>query len=83
MGLIQKILPPPSWRLAVIVTVGIIVGLGVYIIKISNAVSYLSDEPETCINCHVMIPQYATYQHSSHRENATCNDCHVPQDNVF
>ncbi len=83
MSLIQKILPPPSWRLPVIITVGVMVGLGIYIINISNAISYLSDEPETCINCHVMVPQYATYQHSSHREHATCNDCHVPQDNVF
>lgn len=28
-----------------------------------------------------MAPQYATWSHSSHREVATCNDCHVPQDN--
>lgn len=83
MNLLNKLLPPPSWRLAVIVAFGVIVGLAVYIVNISNAVSYLSDSPETCINCHVMVPQYATYQHSSHREHATCNDCHVPQDNVF
>ncbi len=30
-----------------------------------------------------MAPQYATWQHSSHREHATCNDCHVPHDNIF
>ena len=30
-----------------------------------------------------MAPQYATWMHSSHRERATCNDCHVPHDNVF
>lgn len=30
-----------------------------------------------------MAPQYATWQHSSHRENATCNDCHVPHNNVM
>ncbi len=50
---------------------------------ISNAVSYLSDDPETCMNCHIMAPQYATWNHSSHREYANCNDCHVPQDNFF
>ncbi len=83
MSIIQNILPPPSWRLPVIIVVGIIMGMGIYILNVSNAISYLSDKPETCINCHVMLPQYATYQHSSHRENATCNDCHVPQDNVF
>lgn len=83
MGLLNKILPSGNWTLPAIIVTGIIVGLGVYIINVSNAVSYLSDEPETCINCHVMVPQYATYQHSSHREHATCNDCHVPQNNVF
>jgi cytochrome c nitrite reductase small subunit len=61
---------------------GAIVGLGLYILRISNAVSYLSDAPETCINCHVMNPQYATWNHSSHREVASCNDCHVPHNNV-
>lgn len=81
-NLIKKLLPPPGWRLPVIVVVGIMFGLAIYIFNISNAVSYLSDSPETCINCHVMVPQYATYQHSSHREHATCNDCHVPQDNI-
>ena len=45
--------------------------------------SYLSEEPTTCINCHVMESQYASWFHSSHRENATCNDCHVPHNNIF
>lgn len=30
-----------------------------------------------------MGPQYASWFHSSHRINATCNDCHVPHNNVF
>lgn len=79
--LFQKLIPPDNWKRPVIILLGVLVGLGIYIGKISNAVSYLSDEPETCINCHIMVPQYATYQHSSHREVATCNDCHVPHTN--
>ncbi len=27
-----------------------------------------------------MGPYYATWMHSSHGRNTTCNDCHVPQD---
>jgi len=81
--LIIKLSAPPEWQIIVVVLMGIIVGLGLYISKISNAVSYLSDKPETCINCHVMNPQYATWNHSSHREVAHCNDCHVPHDNFF
>ena len=27
-------------------------------------------------------PYYATWNHSSHSRNATCNDCHVPHENA-
>lgn len=30
-----------------------------------------------------MAPQYATWSHSSHREEANCNDCHVPHNNII
>lgn len=80
---IRKILPPGKWKLPVLILSGIFVGLLVYVLKLSNAPSYLSDQPETCVNCHIMAPQYATWSHSSHRENAHCNDCHVPHNNVF
>lgn len=30
-----------------------------------------------------MAPQFATWSHSAHRNVANCNDCHVPQNNVF
>jgi cytochrome c nitrite reductase small subunit len=81
--LIIWLIPPGQWKLPVIILSGIFAGLAVYIFVISNASSYLSDKPETCINCHVMNPQYATWQHSSHREVANCNDCHVPHNNFI
>lgn len=75
--------PARAWgRIASIVS-GAILGLFFYLIYISNAVSYLSDDPKTCVNCHIMAPEYATWSHSSHREEAHCNDCHVPHDNFF
>lgn len=80
---IYKILPPEEWKIAVVILIGIIAGLGFYIVRIANATSYLSDEPEACINCHVMNTQYASWQHSSHRRVTNCNDCHVPHNNVF
>ena len=83
MTLIQRIKPPKPWRPIVIVLLGAIVGLGIYIAKLANVASYLTDDPRACINCHVMTPQYITWNHSSHREVASCNDCHVPHDNVF
>jgi cytochrome c nitrite reductase small subunit len=81
--LFKLLTPPPQWRLPVVVVLGIFFGLGCYVLYLSKAASYLSDAPETCVNCHVMAPQYATWNHSSHREVATCNDCHVPHDNVL
>jgi cytochrome c nitrite reductase small subunit len=79
--MLVKILPPPQWRLPVLIIAGIFIGLAAFIIHLSKAHSYLSDKPETCVNCHIMSPQYATWSHSSHREVAHCNDCHVPQNN--
>lgn len=79
----QIINPPRKWKLPVAVLLGIFVGLFIYSFEASNATSYLSDNPKTCINCHVMVPQYATWNHSSHREHANCNDCHVPHNNFI
>jgi cytochrome c nitrite reductase small subunit len=81
--LLKFLTPPPKWKLPVYVLLGIFFGLGCYVLYLSKAASYLFDSPETCVNCHVMAPQYATWNHSSHREVATCNDCHVPHNNVF
>lgn len=78
-----SIAPPASWHVPVIIVVGILVGLAGLLFHVSRASSYLSDAPETCVNCHVMAPQYASWAKSAHRTVATCNDCHVPQDNVF
>jgi cytochrome c nitrite reductase small subunit len=83
MGLLEKIYPPDNWKVPVIIIAGIFLGLGLYSFYISNAPSYLGDKPETCVNCHIMAPQYTTWSHSSHREQAHCNDCHVPHNNVF
>ena len=74
---------PKGFKLGFIVLAGVATGLVAYGFFASRAHSYLSDNPQTCVNCHIMAPQYATWQHSSHREVATCNDCHVPHDNIF
>lgn len=81
--LLKRIVPPRQWRFPVLIVSGIATGLIVYIFYISKAHSYLSDRPETCVNCHIMVPQYATWRHSSHREHTHCNDCHVPHNTVL
>lgn len=80
---IKWFIPPDPWKIPVILALGILVGLGFFVLHISRAPSYLSDKPETCVNCHIMGPQYATWYHSAHREWTNCNDCHVPHNNVF
>ncbi len=74
---------PGRLRIACFVALGLVAGLGMYTIRVSEAASYLSDDPETCINCHIMVPEYASWQHSSHARAATCNDCHVPHTSAF
>ncbi len=68
----------PSLRWPIFIALGVFAGAGLVVANISRAVSYMSDAPETCVNCHVMFPQYLTWQHSSHARVAHCNDCHVP-----
>ncbi len=80
LAFIEFVEPPDRWKLPVIISLGLITGSSFYVFYISNAISYISDSPKTCINCHVMTTQFVTWDHSSHRERATCNDCHVPHD---
>lgn len=76
------LMPPDGWKAQVIILLGVICGLGVFLFYVSKAHSYLSDSPQTCVNCHIMAPQYATWSHSSHRICTNCNDCHVPHNNI-
>ena len=74
---------PSGWRVPCFLMLGGLAGMGLFVVDVSRAPSYLSDSPETCINCHVMTTQYTTWQHSSHARAATCNDCHVPHDSLL
>jgi cytochrome c nitrite reductase small subunit len=83
MKFVKKFIPPERWKFPVIIVLSIFIGLFIFSFYISNASSYLGDNPETCVNCHIMAPQYSTWHHSSHREKTHCNDCHVPQNNFL
>ena len=58
--------------------VGILLGIGGYTFLYAEGFSYMSDDPEVCINCHIMQPQYDSWQKSSHHAVAVCVDCHLP-----
>lgn len=60
--------------------VGILGGIGAYTFHYAEGFSYFGTEPEVCVNCHIMKPQYDSWQKSSHHAVATCVDCHLPHD---
>lgn len=68
--------------LALAAMLGVLVGLGVFTFSYAEGLSYFSDDPNSCVNCHVMRDQFEAWNHSSHKAVATCNDCHTPHHNV-
>ena len=56
---------------------GIVLGLSGYTFYYAKGYSYLLDNPDACVNCHVMRENYNAWQVSPHRF-VTCNGCHVP-----
>jgi len=63
--------------------IGLVIGMAVFGIGYSEMPSYLSSDPKTCTNCHVMQPVYDAWSHGAHKNVATCDDCHLPHDNVI
>jgi cytochrome c nitrite reductase small subunit len=60
--------------------IGVLVGAGGFTFIEARGWSYLSNDPNACVNCHVMRDQFESWQKSSHHAVAACNDCHVPHD---
>ena len=79
---INRIFPSYRSRIVAVIIGGIIVGGGALFMYMLRAHTYLGDDPAACVNCHIMSPYYATWFHSSHARDATCNDCHVPHENI-
>jgi cytochrome c nitrite reductase small subunit len=59
---------------------GVTIGLGLFTFDYAKGGSYFSDDPQACMNCHVMRDQFEAWQHSTHARVATCNDCHTPHE---
>jgi cytochrome c nitrite reductase small subunit len=75
-------LPRPSLRVVLTVltvwSVGVLGGLGAYTFHYAEGLSYFSNDPKACVNCHIMREQYDGWLKSPHHAVATCNDCHTP-----
>ncbi len=65
------------------VLLGLLLGSGSYTVYYAEGLSYLSDDPRTCANCHIMRDQYDGWLKASHHAFATCNDCHTPHTSLF
>lgn len=64
------------------IMLGVFAGIGTFTFGYGKGASYLSNDPTTCVNCHVMQDHFDSWQKSSHHHVATCNDCHLPHDFV-
>jgi len=64
------------------ILLGLLAGIGTFTFGYGKGASYLSNNPETCVNCHVMQGHMDSWQNSSHHHVAVCNDCHLPHDFV-
>jgi cytochrome c nitrite reductase small subunit len=60
------------------VLIGMLAGVGSVTFLYAEGLSYMSDDPKVCVNCHIMNPQYDAWQKGSHHGFATCVDCHLP-----
>lgn len=67
-------------RLLLSSLLGILLGAGGYTFYYARGVSYLSNDPQACVNCHIMREQFDGWQKASHHGFAVCNDCHLPHD---
>lgn len=75
----MKNIPSHLFGVFLAVGVGVLTGIGTFTFMYADGYSYLYDDPSACVNCHIMQPQYDAWMNSSHRNVATCNDCHTPK----
>lgn len=67
-------------RLTLAIMLGVLFGVGGYTLRYAEGLSYLSNDPRVCVNCHIMRDEYDAWRKGPHHAFATCNDCHVPHD---
>ncbi|CAN5592782.1 hypothetical protein BH09PLA1_BH09PLA1_11250 [soil metagenome] len=46
-------------NLAIAMLIGICIGLGSFTFNYAEGLSYLSNNPRACVNCHIMNDQYS------------------------
>lgn len=69
---------PQKKTVIIAILLGLLIGTGAFTFKYAEGFSYFSTDPKACANCHIMTPQYDSWQKSSHHTVADCVDCHLP-----
>ena len=69
--------------LFIVILLSICIGIGIYTFYYAEGLSYLSNDPKACTNCHIMQAQYDSWTKSSHHKAATCNECHISHNIIF
>lgn len=69
-----------TWGIVIAAMCGVLLGIGSFTFHYGEGLSYFSTDPAACTNCHIMQPQFDSWQKSSHHTAATCVDCHLPHD---
>ncbi len=72
------VVPAGTLSIILMTLVGMCSGIGAFTFGYARGASYLSNDPQSCINCHVMQDHFDSWQKSTHRHVAVCNDCHLP-----
>ncbi|QCD52076.1 MULTISPECIES: cytochrome c nitrite reductase small subunit [unclassified Campylobacter] len=82
MKVIEKAKKQPYFlaTLILVISIGVVLGHGLYTFVYAKGFSYMSDDPSACKNCHVMNQVFESWERGGHQHVATCNDCHVPHD---
>jgi cytochrome c nitrite reductase small subunit len=79
----------PAPRLRRVLTIaaaalcGCAIGAAIFGVGYSELPSYFSNDPVSCANCHVMQDHYDAWLKGAHARSATCDECHLPHDNVI
>jgi cytochrome c nitrite reductase small subunit len=76
----MKSLFTPALLLSILL--GTLGGAFIYTLYYARGLSYLSDDPKACINCHVMNDQYNSWSKSTHHAITNCNSCHSPDNKL-
>lgn len=72
-------IPSNTAGILLAVLFGLMIGLGYFTWGYAEGGSYFSNDPNACANCHIMREYLDSWQKSSHKQVASCNDCHTPR----